>query len=51
MLSDVGGVGGSECSGRPIFILFITENMICAMMTHHAEPSIKILLTRNLLFD
>ena len=51
MLSDVGGVGGSECSGRPIFIPFITENMICAMMTHHDQPSIKILLTRNLLFD
>ena len=49
MLSDLGVVGGSECSRRPIFIFFITENWICAMITHHAEI-IKISLTRNLPF-
>ena len=41
----------SECSGRPVFIFFIKENWICAMVTHHAEPHITVLLTRNLPFD
>ena len=49
MLSDVWGIGVSEFSGRPIFIIvFIKENWICAMTRHHAEPNINILLTRNL---
>ena len=51
MLSDVGGLEVSECSGRPIFIFFINKNWIWAMTRHHTEPSIKILLTRNLPFD
>ena len=41
------GGGVSECSGSPIFILFIKENWICAMIRRHAEPNIKMLLTRN----
>ena len=48
MLSNVGGVGISDCSGRPIFIFFIKENWICAMTRHHGN---NILLARNLLFD
>ena len=44
------GDGVSECSRRPIFIFFIKENWICAMTRHHAEPSINILLARNLPF-
>ena len=51
MLSDVGGWGASECSGRPIFFNFIKENWICAMTRHHAEPNINILLKGNLPFD
>ena len=43
-------MGGSECSGRPIFFLF-KENWICAMIRHHAELNINILLARNLHFD
>ena len=31
--------------------LFFWKNCICAMTRHHAEPNIKILLTRNLPFD
>ena len=49
MLSDVGS-GGSKCSGRPIFIIFIRENWVCAMTRHHAESK-NILLTRNLPID
>ena len=37
-----------ECSGRPVFIIFIKENWLCAMTRHHAESNINILLTRNL---
>ena len=48
MLSDVGGWGVSECSGRPVFIFFIKENWICAMIRYHAN---KILLARNLPVD
>ena len=51
MLSDVGGWGVSKCSGRPIFILFIKEIWICAMTRRHAQPNIKMLLTRSLPFD
>ena len=51
MLLDIEGWGVSECSGSPIFIFFIKENWICVMTSHHAEPNINILLTRNLLFD
>ena len=49
ILSDLGGWGVSECSGRPIFIFFY---WICAKSRHHAltEPNIDILLTRNLTF-
>ena len=43
--------GVSECSGRPIFIFLIEEHWICSMNRYHAESSINILLTRNLLFD
>ena len=44
-------VGGSECSGRSVFIIFfIKENWICAMTRHHAEPN-NVLLTINLTFD
>ena len=50
MVSDVGGWGFSECSGRPIFVFFIKENGICAMTRYHAEPNISMLLTRNLPF-
>ena len=42
---------GSECHERPIFIFFIKENWICAMIRHHAESNINILLTRNLPID
>ena len=46
------GVGGSECSDRPIFILFIKQIYICTMTKHHAESNINnILLTRNLPID
>ena len=45
------GVGGSECSGRSIFIFFIKENWICAMTKHHVESNITILLRRNLRID
>ena len=38
MLSDVGGWWVNKCSGRPIFIFFIKENWICAMMRHHVQP-------------
>ena len=41
------GLGISECSGRPSFVFF-KENWICAVVRHHAEPNINILLTRNL---
>ena len=47
MLSDVAGVGVSECTGRTIF----KENWICTMPRHHPEPNINMLLTRNLPFD
>ena len=30
---------------------FVDENQICAMIRHHAEPNINILLTRNFPFD
>ena len=30
---------------------FVDENWICAMIRHHAEPNINILLTRNFPFD
>ena len=50
MLSDVGR-GGSEGSGRPIFIFFIKKNWICAMNRHHAKSNINVLLTRNLPID
>ena len=39
MLSDEKG-GVSECSGSPIFILFIKENWICAMAKHYFESNI-----------
>ena len=45
------GVGGSKCSGRPIFVFFIKENQICAMTRYHAEPNINILLKSNLPID
>ena len=50
MLSDVGGGGVIECSGRPILIVFIliNENWISPMTRLHAEPN--ILLSRNLSF-
>ena len=52
MLSDVGGWGVSEFSGRPIFIyFFIKEYWICTMTRHHAEPNSNIILTKNLPFD
>ena len=44
------GVGGNEYSGHRIFVTFIIENWICAMIRHHAEPN-SILLKRNLLID
>ena len=47
MLSDAGGWGVRECSGRPIFIFFIKENWIWVLTRHHAN---NILLTRNLPF-
>ena len=43
--------GGSEFSGRPIFIFFIKENRIYATTRHHAESSINVLLTRTLPID
>ena len=44
------GWGLSECFGRPIFILFIKENWICAMTRRLAEPN-NMSLTRNFPFD
>ena len=32
-------------------IFFMTENWICTMTRHHADPNINILLTRNHSFD
>ena len=43
-------MGGSKCSEKPIFVIFIKENWICAMIRHHAESS-DILLARNITFD
>ena len=43
--------GGSEFSGRPIFIFFIKENRIYATTRHHAESNINVLLTRTLPID
>ena len=43
-------VGRGECSGHPIFIFFIKENWICAMIILHTESN-NILLTRNLPTD
>ena len=34
-----------------VHFFFITENWIFAMTTHHADPNINILLTRNAPFD
>ena len=51
MLSDIGGCDANECSERPIFTFFVTENWICAVTRCHAEPNIDILLTRNIPFD
>ena len=45
------GDGGSECSGRPIFIFLIKEKWFCAMTRHHAESNINVLLTINLPID
>ena len=44
------GGGLAECSGRPIFICFIKENWICAMIRYHDEPN-NLLLTRNRPFE
>ena len=49
MLSDVGGGGLASVLDIQSFF-FIKENWICAMIRHHAELNINILLTRNLLF-
>ena len=43
MLSDVGGWGVREYSGRPVFIFFIKENWIFAETRHHVEPNINTL--------
>ena len=43
--------GISECSELPIFIFCIKENWICVMTSHHSEPNINLLMTRNLPFD
>ena len=45
------GEGGSEFSGRPIFIFFIKENRIYATTRYHAESNINVLLTRTLPID
>ena len=52
MLSDAEtkGTGGSGCSGRPIYIFFIKENLIWTMTEHHPGSN-NVLLTRNLLID
>ena len=41
MLSNVweGDGGVNKCYGRTIFVFFIKENLICAMIRHHAEPN------------
>ena len=44
-------VGGTKCSGRPIFIFFITENWVYAMTRHHADQNVNISLTRKLPID
>ena len=44
-------MGVSDYSERPIFILIIKENWICAMTRQHFELNINVLLTRNLPFD
>ena len=44
-------VGGSGCSGHPIFIFFIKEHWICAMTRNLAESNISILLAKNLPID
>ena len=42
------GWGVSECSGRPIFILFLLKKIGFAPWPDiHAEPNINILLTKN----
>ena len=47
MLQDVGGGGlASVLDVQALF--FFKENWICAVIRHHAEPNINILLTRNL---
>ena len=46
-----GGLGDSKCSGRPIVIFFIKDNLICAMTRHYAESNINILLTRYFPID
>ena len=51
MLSDVGAGEVSKCSGRPIFIFFIKENLICSMTRHNVVSNINILLTRNIPID
>ena len=43
--------GGSEGSGRPIFILFIKENWIYAISRHQTGANTTIVLTRNLPID
>ena len=44
------GVGGTDCSGRSVFVFFVKENWICAMI-RHTESNIDVLLTRNFPFN
>ena len=43
------GLESSDCSGCPIFILWLI--WICTTTRHHAESNINILLTRNFPID
>ena len=51
MLLDIWGWGWvvRECYGRPILV-FLLKKLGFTMTKHHAQPSINILLTRNLHF-
>ena len=51
MLSDVGRVGVTSVLEVQSLFSSITENWICSMTRHDAQPTINILLTRNFPFD
>ena len=51
MLSDVGRVGVTSVLEVQSLFSSITENWICSMTRHDAQPTTNILLTRNFPFD